>query len=247
MEGLQNNSEFKEFSQNLSSKEVKDTLTKSSNNNLNTLLQDNKSTTTINTNNNDFAGNVNVNVQKDNKNSDNPFVETFNQMQSTPNNGTDIFKFLQNFQSGNGDNGGETANVGGLYDILGKLSDEQTQNLNESDKAKHLYALFENLLDYLLKSDMLAEPLQQIKTSVESYINKNKEKLKTEELNKYEQLLSYVNTILGEIGKGSPDKALIIDIFYKLHELSDFDDDIMGQVNPYLKDFSEMFGSSFKK
>lgn len=230
--------------------------TKSSENIINTLLNEKDSTASNKTNevkeNNLNASDIKSNNtnNKQTEEGSNPFIDAFREMKKTPNNNNnnDLFGFLQNL-GGNKANGGheDFDNITGLYDILGKLSDEETHNLPEQDKAKHLASLFGNLLDYLLKSDMLEQPLTQIKQSVVTYIETNKEKIKAEELVKYEQLLDYVNTILIEIKKTNPDKPLIIDIFYKLHELSDFDDNLMSNVNPYLKDFSEMFGNSFKK
>ena len=233
-----------------------DLKTKSSNNNLNTIIKEDKSivSNTLTDNNKTINSNSVINNLKHEsktEESSNPFVDAFNEMKKTPNNNNDIFGFLQNLgnlNSSTTQNGaGEFDNISGLYDILGKLSDEETNNLPEQDKSKYLASLFGNLLDYLLKSDMLEQPFTQIKTSVLKYIETNKEKMKKEELDKYELLLKYVETILTEIKKENPDKPLIIDIFYKLHEMSDFDSEIMGNLNFYLKDFSEMFGSNLNK
>lgn len=174
----------------------------------------------------------------------NPFVETFREMnENQMNQGlADLMKLLEN----SGDvklPDGEGGDIKNLYDILGKLSDNKDNSGEEPDKAK-LEALFGDLLEFLLKSDMLAEPLSQIKSSVVTYLEKNQGKLDLEKEEKYKSMLVSIDTILSEIQKKEPNKALVIEIFYKLHELSDLDSDIFPQGENSLKQFTDLFGGS---
>jgi hypothetical protein len=184
----------------------------------------------------------------------NPFVDTFREMKDSNSLGGGINDFLKMFEQG-GNSDQNLGDIKNLYDILGKLSDNKdidstkTSSTNPDDKNKQLESLFGDLLEFLLKSDMLAEPLGQIKISVESYLEKNKDKLKKEEEDKYKSMLEYIDTIMTEIHKKEPNKALVIDTFYKLHELSDIDSDILSQGDSAFKQISELFGgaNSFNK
>lgn len=181
----------------------------------------------------------------------NPFVDAYSEMSQTPLDTKNIMDLL----AGLGDLGGNSnanlenfnddnlTNIMGLYEILAKLSDQKEldKNLSEEEKEKHLKALFENLLEFLLKSNMLAEPLMQIKNSVNSYLEKNKNTLKPEEEEKYKSMLDHIDVINREISKAEPNKPLIIDTFFKLHELSNLDDNILDQINPSFKEFSDLF------
>jgi hypothetical protein len=175
--------------------------------------------------------------------SNNPFVETFREMNENHmnNNLSDLLKLFEN--SGDGKiPEGEAGDIKNLYDILGKLSDNKEIHAEQPDKAK-LESLFGDLLEFLLKSDMLAEPLSQIKNSVTNYLEKNKDKLIAEQEEKYKSMLTSIDTILSEIQKKEPNKALVIEIFYKLHELSDIDGEILPQGDGTFKQFSDLFGS----
>jgi len=134
-------------------------------------------------------------------------------------------------------------NIMGLYDILSKLSDQKEvdPNLPKEEKDKQLKDLFENLLEFLLKSEMLAEPLLQIKTSVLNYLSVNKDKLKKEDEEKYKSILDSIELINNEITKKEPNKPLIIDTFFKLHEMSNLDNNILNEMNPDFKELSDLF------
>lgn len=176
----------------------------------------------------------------------NPFVDTFREMNDTNAIGGGMADFLKMFEQGGGGSDQNLGDIKNLYDILGKLSDNkdgETSN-NSGDKNKQLESLFGDLLEFLLKSDMLAEPLGQIKNSVDTYLEKNKDKLKPEEEDKYKSMLGYIDTIMTEINKKEPNKALVIDTFYKLHEMSDLDSDILSPGDSAFKQITELFGSA---
>lgn len=178
------------------------------------------------------------------KQQSNPFVETFREMnENQMNQGlADLMKLLGNSNECKIPEG-EGGDIKNLYDILGKLSDNKECSGDEPDKAK-LESLFGDLLEFLLKSDMLAEPLNQIKNSVLNYLEKNQGKLEQEKEEKYKSMLVSIDTILTEIHKKEPNKALVIEIFYKLHELSDLDSDILPQGDNSFKQFTDLFGGS---
>jgi hypothetical protein len=211
----------------------------------NLINNSNNSNTNNNLNTNNITNNSNItnNITNSTNLPNNPFVETFREMNENQmnNNLSDLLKLFEN----SGDMKipeGETGDIKNLYDILGKLSDNKDHHGEEPDKAK-LESLFGDLLEFLLKSDMLAEPLSQIKNSVTTYLEKNKDKLNAEQEEKYKSMLSSIDTILCEIQKKEPNKALVIEIFYKLHELSDIDSEILPQGDATFKQFSDLFGS----
>ena len=182
----------------------------------------------------------------------NPFVDAYSEMNQTPidqKNIMDLFAGMGNLSDEpnlnmENLNEGNIQNIMQLYEILSKLSNqkENNKNLSEEEKEKELKLLFEHLLEFLLKSEMLAEPLSQIKSSVISYLDKNKEKMNAEEQEKYKSMLDYIDIINSEINKPSPNKPLIIDTFFKLHEISNLDNNILDQINPNFKEFSDLFG-----
>jgi len=136
-------------------------------------------------NNNTSSINNKTDEKKESKPS-NPFVDAYSEMNSTPL----PDKSIMNLFSGMSDlnlnddsanlnmenlNEGNIQNIMQLYEVLSKLSDQKennNKNLTEEEKDKELKVLFENLLEFLLKSEMLAEPLSQIKNSVISYLDK---------------------------------------------------------------------------
>lgn len=147
-----------------------------------------------------------------------------------------------------GSSNGTSDDTAGIEDLLKKLSNKQEEkDVPEEEKNKQLYHMFEELLGFLLNSNLLAEPLTQIKNSVSSYLSKNEGKLEKQEEEKYKSMLTYIDTILNEVNKKEPNKALVIEIFYKLHEISDFDNDILLQCDPETKNFTELLNSGFNK
>jgi hypothetical protein len=192
-----------------------------------------------NNNNQIPTNNNNVTKPKDS----NPFTEVFKEMNNSETDNS-LFNMLGNLNSGMfGNEEDQVKNVGKLYEVLTKLSntkDNGNQNGKPED-SKELYGLFEELLEFLLKSEILADPLSQIRASVVTYLEKSKDKLDKEKEEKYKTMLNYIDTILVEIKKPEVNKPLIIDIFYKLNEMSDFDSDIFKDADPSLKEFTNLF------
>jgi len=184
-----------------------------------------------------------INVNDTSNNESNPFKDVFKEMNSSSNNPMmGLFNGL--FDSSNLlEDEDKVQQITKLYEVLTKLSNNKDGN---KDGGKELYSLFEDLLEFLLKSETLAEPLSSIKLSVLNYLEKNKEKLDEKDEDKYITMIKHIDTILVEIAKPQPNKPLIIDIFYQLNEMTDFDSELLKDADPSFKEFSQFFGSSKK-
>ena len=186
--------------------------------------------------------NKDVNVNNTSNNESNPFKDVFKEMNSNSNNPMmGLFSGLMN-SSNLLEDEDKVQHISKLYEVLTKLSNNKKVN---KDDGKELYSLFEDLLEFLLKSETLAEPLSSIKLSVLNYLEKNKDKLNEKDDEKYKTMIKHIDTILIEIAKPQPNK-LIIDIFYQLNEMTDFDSELLKDADPSFKEFSQFFGSSKK-
>ena len=185
--------------------------------------------------------NVYPNSETEIKQESNPFVDSYRELNSESL--EDGFKKIMNMLGNSNSSAEENS---GIEDLLKKLSNNnpEEKDLPEEEKNKQLYHMFEELLGFLLNSNLLAEPLTQIKNSVTNYLNKNEGKLEKDVEDKYKSMLNYIDTILEEVNKKEPNKALVIEIFYKLHEISDFDNDLLLQCDPETKNFTELFNSA---
>ena len=184
-----------------------------------------------------------INVNNTSNCESNPFKDVFKEMNSCSNNPMmGLFNGL--FDNSNLlEDEDKVQQISKLYEVLTKLSNNKDGN---KDGGKELYSLFEDLLEFLLKSETLAEPLSSIKLSVINYLDKNKEKLNDKEEEKYKTMIKNIDTILVEIAKPQPNKPLIIEIFYQLNEMTDFDSELLKDADPSFKEFSQFFGSSKK-
>ena len=183
-----------------------------------------------------------INVNNTSNNESNPFKDVFKEMNSSSNNPMmGLFNGL--LDGSNLEDEDKVQHISKLYEVLTKLSNNKEGN---KDGGKELYSLFEDLLEFLLKSETLAEPLSSIKLSVLNYLEKNKDKLNEKDEEKYKTMIKNIDTILVEIAKPQPNKPLIIDIFYQLNEMTDFDSELLKDADPSFKEFSQFFGSSKK-
>ena len=83
--------------------------------------------------------------------------------------------------------------------------------------------MFENVLDYLIKFDLLKETILNMKKSINEAFEKNKETLNENEKNKYEESIKCANLILEEISKSNFDKQKIIDNLYNLQQIAEIE------------------------
>jgi hypothetical protein len=175
----------------------------------------------------------------------NPFKDVFKEMNDS-NSSNSLFNNLLS-GLGNDLNTSETDqsfnSLGKLHDVLTKLSNKENDKGKSEPNQQELYHLFEDLIECLLKTEILFEPLSTIKSSLVNYLEKNKDKMEKEKEEKYKTMLGYIDTILVEISKPSSkvDKKLIIDILFKLNDVSDLDPEFMKDADPAIKQFSEMF------
>ena len=108
-------------------------------------------------------------------------------------------------------------------------------SINETDikdsgnEMGNMTGIFEQLFDVLLKEDVLTIPLSTISTKLQDYMIKNKEKVTEEDKSKYDQIIKYIQEILLEIKKPSPNKEQVINIFEKLHMIGELPNEIMNE------------------
>ena len=135
----------------------------------------------------------------ENNKSENPFNEAFNLMNSNGQNFFDI-------------------NSGDL------MVDSLNNGLDE--KQNHF---MEEILDFLIQSDLLKDTVLNMKKSIDDSFKKNKNNLKLEENKKYEEAILSANIILNELNKVHPNRGKILDSLNKLQQISN-DIDNMSNV-----------------
>jgi hypothetical protein len=167
----------------------------------------------------------------------NPFVDSYKEMNENKSNDiVDILNMLGNADQKSKENLG---NINQICDILGSLSDQNPKNANLSpeETAKQAQNVFGNLLDVLIKSNMLSEPLLQLKSTISQHLTKPT--LNENEKTKYESALLNIDTILTELNKPNQDRNLILDTFNKLQDISELDN-FFSQCSPGLKEFGDL-------
>ena len=96
--------------------------------------------------------------------------------------------------------------------------EKNIQNQNEiNEKQNHI---LEEILDFLIQSNLLKDTILNMKKSIEDSKEKNKNDLKPEEDKKYQEALLNSNNILDEINKIHPDKEKIMDSLQQLQKIS---------------------------
>ena len=157
---------------------------------------------------------------KENNINQNPFNEAFDKMNlnnfyNNENNDL-IFESLDNLNS----------QVNQFNFLLNKSidlnknnnKDKETENKNEINEKQN--NLLKEILDFLIQSNLLKDTNLNMKKLVEESFEKNKNKLKPEEKNKYEEVLINTNIIINEVDKLNPDRDKIMDSLEKLQQIS---------------------------
>ena len=157
---------------------------------------------------------------KENNINQNPFNEAFDKMNlnnfyNNENNDL-IFESLDNLNS----------QVNQFNFLLNKSidlnknnnKDKETENKNEINEKQN--NLLKEILDFLIQSNLLKDTILNMKKIVEESFEKNKNKLKPEEKNKYEEVLINTNIIINEVDKLNPDRDKIMDSLEKLQQIS---------------------------
>ena len=186
-----------------------------------------KSNTNLDNNNiiNDISG-INNFLNSD-KNTENPFKEAFNIMNSKDNifniNDTDLmFESLESINS-------KVNHFNGLLKKTYGLSMENgaTDNGNNNEFNEKENNILREILDFLIQSNLLKDTIFNMKKSIEESLEKNKNNLKKEENEKYQEALLNANNILNEMNNINPDKNKIMDSLQKLQQISNDVDSIL--------------------
>ena len=93
---------------------------------------------------------------------------------------------------------------------------------------KEIEILIEQIMEFLIQSDLLKHTISNMKKTIEDSFENNKNNLKSEEINKYEEAISTANNILDEINKVNFDKKKILDSLQKLQQISNDIDGMLG-------------------
>ena len=157
----------------------------------------------------------NIESKEDNKN----LLEAKKELENNINKINEQFKFMNEsnpfieaFNNNNNNNINEKD--------LSNLFNELELNLNGMN---NIMEMFENVLDYLIKFDLLKETILNMKKSINEAFEKNKETLNENEKNKYEESIKCANLILEEISKSNFDKQKIIDNLYNLQQIAEIE------------------------
>ena len=177
-----------------------------------------------NNNINIINNNINeINIFLNNNNiNENPFKEAYNLMNSKENN---IFNLDENnlmFESLDSLN----SKVKEFNSILFKTfqPNGSTDNGVLDEKENNVLG---KILDFLIQSDLLKGTISNMKKSIEESLEKNKNNLKKEENEKYQEALLNANNILNEMNNINPDKNKIMDSLQKLQQISNDVDSIL--------------------
>ena len=164
----------------------------------------------------ELENNINkINEQFKFMNESNPFIEAFNNNNNNNINEKDLSNLFNELE----------LNLNGMNNIMEDfLKNENLSNENNNTNGKdYEMKMFENVLDYLIKFDLLKETILNMKKSINEAFEKNKETLNENEKNKYEESIKCANLILEEISKSNFDKQKIIDNLYNLQQIAEIE------------------------
>ena len=183
---------------------------------------------------NDLKSNQTSNNEKEkekdkNNLNENPFNEAFNIMNKKNKNffgdevGDSLFESLYSMQS----------KMNQFNSLLNNSLNEKNTHINndttqgDSDINDKQNQILEEILDFLIQSNLLKDTILNMKKSIENSFEKNKNNLKSEENKKYEEALSNANNIIDEINKVHPNRARIMDSLHQLQQISNDIDSIL--------------------
>ena len=164
----------------------------------------------------ELENNINkINEQFKFMNESNPFIEAFNNNNNNNINEKELSNLFNELE----------LNLNGMNNIMEDfLKKENLSNENNNTNGKdYEMKMFENVLDYLIKFDLLKETILNMKKSINEAFEKNKETLNENEKNKYEESIKCANLILEEISKSNFDKQKIIDNLYNLQQIAEIE------------------------
>ena len=162
-------------------------------------------------------------IKQENKINENPFQEAFDKMNSNNQNSFGFENGDLMFESLNSLNSTMNQFNSLLNNTINSSNnntegEKNIQNQNEiNEKQNHI---LEEILDFLIQSNLLKDTILNMKKSIEDSKEKNKNDLKPEEDKKYQEALLNSNNILDEINKIHPDKEKIMDSLQQLQKIS---------------------------
>ena len=162
-------------------------------------------------------------TKRENKINENPFQEAFDKMNSNNQNSFGFENGDVMFESLNSLNSTMNQFNSLLNNTINSSNnntegEKNIQNQNEiNEKQNHI---LEEILDFLIQSNLLKDTILNMKKSIEDSKEKNKNNLKPEEDKKYQEALLNSNNILDEINKIHPDKEKIMDSLQQLQKIS---------------------------
>jgi hypothetical protein len=162
-------------------------------------------------------------IKQENKINENPFQEAFDKMNSNNQNSFGFENGDLMFESLNSLNSTMNQFNSLLNNTINSSNnntegEKNIQNQNEiNEKQNHI---LEEILDFLIQSNLLKDTILNMKKSIEVSKEKNKNDLKPEEDKKYQEALLNSNNILDEINKIHPDKEKIMDSLQQLQKIS---------------------------
>ena len=158
---------------------------------------------------------------KENDKKENPFNEAFNLMDS---NGQNFFDF------DNGDLMFESLNtltskMNQFNSLLNNTISHTKSNggaddLNQNGINEKQNHLMEEILDFLIQSNLLKDTILTMKKTIDDSFKKNKNNLQSEETKKYEEAILSADNILNEINKVHPDRGKILDSLQQMQQIS---------------------------
>ena len=162
-------------------------------------------------------------IKQENKINENPFQEAFDKMNSNNQNSFGFENGDLMFESLNSLNSTMNQFNSLLNNTINSSNnntegEKNIQNQNEiNEKQNHI---LEEILDFLIQSNLLKDTILNMKKSIEDSKEKNKNNLNPEEDKKYQEALLNSNNILEEINKIHPDKEKIMDSLQQLQKIS---------------------------
>ena len=162
-------------------------------------------------------------IKQENKINENPFQEAFDKMNSNNQNSFGFENGDLMFESLNSLNSTMNQFNSLLNNTINSSNnntegEKNIQNQNEINEKQN--NILEEILDFLIQSNLLKDTILNMKKSIEDSKEKNKNDLKPEEDKKYQEALLNSNNILDEINKIHPDKEKIMDSLQQLQKIS---------------------------
>ena len=161
-------------------------------------------------------------IKLEQKENENPFQEAFNIMNSNNQNSFGFENGDLMFESLNSLNNTMNQFNSLLNNTLNKNDnnnkDDKNNDKNEINEKQN--NILEEILDFLIQSNLLKDTILNMKKSIEDSKEKNKNNLKPEEMQKYEEASLDANNILEEVNKIHPNKGKIMDCLQNLQKIS---------------------------